>query len=76
VTNMDGYKTYIAGAMLILIGIAGAVLGFVMPGSEHAMDANTAVEVVMTGLQMIGLGFGLVGLRHALNKAQKYFDRR
>jgi len=68
---MDGYKTYIAGIALIVLGIAGGALGFAMPGSEHAMDPNTAVDVIIKGLEVIGIGFGLIGLRHAVTKMRR-----
>ena len=65
---MNGYKTYIAGVCLILVGLAGAVLGFVMPGSEHGTDLNTAAEIILEGLTIMGFGLGFVGIRHAVQK--------
>jgi hypothetical protein len=53
----DGWKTYVAGGLLIAWGVGGLLMG------KHTQDQ--AMEYVGEGLAVIGIGHKLDKIRHA-----------
>lgn len=60
---LNGSKTYISGVIMIVIGISGAIMGVVQPDSPFAIPVEKAVELVVGGLAILGIG-------HKLDKAK------
>lgn len=56
---MDGKKTYLAGAAMIISGI-----GLILKGFSDGTGINTEA------LNMVMSGFGIMFLRHAVAKVQ------
>lgn len=61
---LNGKKSVISAVVMIIIGIAGFVMSFVDPESQHAMDPNTAIATIMAGV-------ALLGIRHGVEKNSK-----
>jgi len=59
---MNGNKTYISGILMIVIGVSGGIMSVVQPESPFAMPLEKAVELVVGGLAILGIG-------HKLDKA-------
>lgn len=59
--TIDGWKTYLAGAMAIMAGIVGLYYHFKQPDSPLALQPEIA-------FQMIAGGLGIIGLGHKLDK--------
>lgn len=59
---INGYKTYIGGAGLILTGLVGLVLHFVDAANAAALPVDAALALISSGLAAIGLG-------HKINKS-------
>ena len=77
---LDGYKTYVGGACLMLIGIgkmgfgAIGVAGNMFPDiaakySLPATDYDTAVGIVQAGTAMFAAGLAACGIGHKIEKA-------
>jgi hypothetical protein len=75
-TRLDGKKTYIGGAVMILIGLvkiitaAVGAVGNVTPdvGAEP-MDIDLITTTMETGVGMIGAGLAALGLGHKIQKS-------
>lgn len=50
---MNGYKSYIVGVGMILVGAVGFIAHFIDPTSPIAMQPDAAKELVLLGLAMI-----------------------
>ena len=62
--KIDGYKTYIVGTIVLVVGVGGLALHYIDPSSQFAMDPNTAYESILLGLTAFGL-------RSAVSKLEK-----
>jgi hypothetical protein len=82
---VDGYKTYLAGASMILTGLGTATTGAVglvneiIPlhtladyfGWAKGLSHDTNAGLVAAGVAMMGKGLGDIGNRHAIAKLEE-----
>jgi len=52
---LKGKLTYLSGALILLGGLAGLGLGFLMPESAIALPHDEAVKLILEGLAILGL---------------------
>jgi len=52
---LKGKLTYVSGALIVLGGIAGLALNFLMPENALAMPHEQAFKVILEGLAILGL---------------------
>lgn len=65
--RLDGYKTKIGGAGLVMVGIAG-VIGRMFPDQGlPAMDVTEALEAIAGGITVIGLAGKAEKIKAALS---------
>jgi len=68
-TKLDGYKTYLAAAGLILTGAAGVLNGFIGVEQQHnaaalfhwvkSLPTDASWLMLMNGLGILGVGHGI-----------------
>jgi hypothetical protein len=61
---LSGNKTYISGIIMIVTGVSGAVMKIIEPESPLALPFDRALELVLGGLAVLGIG-------HKIDKASK-----
>lgn len=59
---LEGWKAYIAGIGLILIGGVGLLLHYADPANAMALSVDMAISKILEGL-------GIVGIRKSVQKA-------
>lgn len=62
---MRGYKTWTAGAALMLPGLAQIGLALLAAKDGSGLDINA----MQSGITMFGAGLGVVGIGHKIEKA-------
>ena len=63
---LDGYKTKIGGAGLILLGVTGLIGHYWPDAGVPPMDVEKAMGMVATGLSVLGLGHKAEKTKQAL----------
>ena len=59
---LNGNKTYISGVIMIVVGVSGLIMSNIQPDSPVALSFDRAVELVVGGLAILGIG-------HKIDKA-------
>lgn len=57
--SLEGWKTYLAGAMSILAGVVGLYFHIKQPDSPMALQPEAAWAMISGGLAVIGIGHKL-----------------
>ena len=52
----SGWKTYVAGFGMILVGVGGIALHVSGSDSSFTLDFNQGIELLLAGLAVIGIG--------------------
>lgn len=73
---MNGWKTWVAFALLALPGLgsictgsAGILAHWVDPSSNVAMNPDAAMLMIQGGFGAIGMAFATIGIGHKIEKA-------
>lgn len=73
-TKENGFSTYAGAVALVVLGLAGIVLGIVEPESPHGLSVEYGLTIIVLGLQQLGVVHKSAKIENKLTSVNQKMD--